>query len=179
MEAVALDMTEHHVLPMLILDDTGARVSALVYAQVDDVDDERQAIRVKLDQDKTGRYRLLYLSDDLFAALLRTLPPRDERVLAARLFPHLGDASLRKAIADACKRTGTPHFSPHGLRRRRGSLHYKKTGSLAEVAELLGDSKRVAGEHYIFAMTDYREVDRTTVLARLRTEPTLVPTPPG
>jgi hypothetical protein len=33
--------------------------------------------------------------------------------------------------------------------RRRGSLHYKRTGSLAEVAELLRDSKRVAEEHYV------------------------------
>jgi hypothetical protein len=60
-----------------------------------------------------------------------------------------------------------PHFSPHGLRRRRGSLYYKRTGSLAEVAELLGDSKRVAADHYVYALTDYREVDRTIVLARV------------
>jgi integrase len=76
------------------------------------------------------------------------------------------DARLRMAIARACKATGTPHFSPHGLRRRRGSLHYKRTGSLAEVAELLGDSKRVAADHYVYALTDYREVDRTIALAR-------------
>jgi integrase len=56
---------------------------------------------------------------------------------------------------------------PHGLRRRRGSLQYKRTGSLAEVAELLGDSKRVAADHYVYALTDYREVDRTMALARL------------
>jgi hypothetical protein len=35
------------------------------------------------------------------------------------------------------------------LRRRRGSLYYKHTGSLADVAELLGDSKRVAADHYV------------------------------
>jgi hypothetical protein len=28
------------------------------------------------------------------------------------------------------------------------------------VAELLGDSKRVAADHYVYALTDYREVDR-------------------
>jgi integrase len=67
----------------------------------------------------------------------------------------------------ACRATGTPHFSPHGLRRRRGSLHYKRTGSLAEVAELLGDSKNVARDHYVYALTDYREVDRSIALARL------------
>ncbi len=44
-------------------------------------------------------------------------------------------------------------------RRRRGSLHYKRTGSLADVAELLGDSKRVAADHYVYALFDYREVD--------------------
>ena len=66
----------------------------------------------------------------------------------------------------ACKATGTPHFSAHSLRRRRGSLHYKRTGSLAEVAELLGDSKRVAADHYVYALTDYREVDRSIALAR-------------
>jgi integrase len=53
------------------------------------------------------------------------------------------------------------------LRRRRGSLHYKRTGSLAEVAELLGDTKRVAADHYVYALTDYREVDRSIALARL------------
>lgn len=32
-------------------------------------------------------------------------------------------------------------------------------GSLAEVADLLGDSKRAAAEHYVYALTDYREAD--------------------
>jgi hypothetical protein len=49
-----------------------------------------------------------------------------------------------------------------------GSLYYKRTGSLAEVAELLSDSKRVAQEHYVYALTDYREVDRTVALARAK-----------
>jgi HK97 family phage major capsid protein len=66
----------------------------------------------------------------------------------------------------ACVATGTPKFSPHRLRRRRGSLYYKHTGSLAEVAVLLGDSKRVAADHYVHALTHYREVDRSIALAR-------------
>ena len=116
--------------------------------------------------EKNERYRHLQLPDDLFAALLGTLPPREDRDLAAPLFPDLTDARLRMAITRACKATGTPPFSPHGLRRRRGSLHYKRTGSLAEVAELLGDSKRVAADHYVYALTDYREVDRSIVLTQ-------------
>ena len=107
-----------------------------------------------------------HLPDDLFAALLATLPPREDRDPQAPLFPSVTDANLRMAIARACKAGGVPHFSPHALRRRRGSLHYMRTGSLAEVAELLGDSKRVAADHYVYALVDYREVDRRPALAR-------------
>jgi integrase len=88
--------------------------------------------------------------------------------LEAPLFPDLDEAALRTAITRACKAIWTPHFFPHGLRRRRGSLHYKRTGSLADVAELLGDSKRVEAEHYVYALTDYREADRSIALARVQ-----------
>jgi hypothetical protein len=57
------------------------------------------------------------------------------------------------------------HPCPAELPHR--SLHYKRSGSLAEVAELLGDSKRVAADHYVYALTDYREVDRAIALARV------------
>jgi integrase len=165
-ERVAETMPRHHVLPLLIIDECGPRVNELATAQVGDLDEHRRAIRVRSEVEKNERYRLLELPDDLFNALIATLPPREDRQLQSPLFPDLTDASLRTAIGKACKATGTPHFSPHGLRRRRGSLHYKRTGSLADVAELLGDSKRVAADHYVYALTDYREVDRTIALAR-------------
>jgi len=166
-ERVAERLPRHHVLPLLIIDECGPRVNELATAQVGDLDEHRRAIRVRAENEKNERYRLLQLPDDLFDALLATLPPREDRNLEAPLFPGLNDAALRTAISKACKATGTPHFSPHGLRRRRGSLHYKRTGSLADVAELLGDSKRVAQDHYVYALTDYSEVDRTIALARI------------
>ena len=90
--------------------------------------------------------------------------PRCRRARTAtsrrRCSPTSTDARLRTAITRACKATGDPHFSPHGLRRRRGSLHYKRTGSLAEVASSSATRKRVADDHYVYALTDYREVDR-------------------
>jgi integrase len=165
-ERVAETIPRHHVLPLLIVDECGPRVNELATAQVGDFDEHRKAIRVRPSVEKNERYRLLELPDDLFVALLSTLPPREDRDLKVPLFPKLTDARLRTAITKACKATGTPHFSPHGLRRRRGSLYYKRTGSLAEVAELLGDSKRIAADHYVYALTDYREVDRTIALAR-------------
>jgi integrase len=83
----------------------------------------------------------------LFKALVAGLPPREDRDLEAPPFPGLTDANLRMAITRASKAAAIPHFSPHALQRRRGCLHYKRTGSLAEVAELLGDTKNVAAEH--------------------------------
>jgi integrase len=165
-ERIAETIPRHHVLPLLIVDACGPRVGELATAEVGDVDEHRRAIRVRSEVEKNDRYRHLDLPDDLFDALLATLPPREDRDLEAPLFPNLTDARLRSAITKACKATGTPHFSPHGLRRRRGSLHYKRSGSLADVAELLGDSKRVAADHYVYAMVDYAEVDRTIALAR-------------
>ena len=165
-ERIAEVLPRHHVLPLLIVDECGPRVNELATAQLGDLDEHRRAIRVRWTVEKNDRYRHLELPDDLFAALVATLPPREDRELEAPLFPDLTGARLRTAISKACKATGTPHFSPHGLRRRRGSLYYKRTGSLAEVATLLGDSKRVAAEHYVYALPDYREVDRTIALAR-------------
>jgi len=165
-ERVTETLAPAYVLPLLIIDECGPRVSELETCEVGDVDEHRRAIRVRWTFEKNERYRHLELPDDLFAALVVTLPPREDRDLEAPLFPDLTDARLRMAITRACKATGTPHFSPHGLRRLRGSLHYKRTGSLAEVAELLGDSKRVAADHYVYALTDYREVDRSIALDR-------------
>ena len=145
---------------------SAGRVSELEMCEIGDLDEQRRAIRVRSTYEKNDRYRHLELPGGLFEAIVATLPPREDRDLAAPLFPGLTDARLRTAISRACEATGTPHFSPHGLRRRRGSLHYKRTGSLADVAELLGDSKRVAADQYVYARTDYREVDRTIALAR-------------
>jgi integrase len=167
-ERVAETLPRHHVVPFLVIDECGPRVRELETAQVGDLDEHRRAIRVRWTVEKNERYRHLDLPDDLFAAIVATLPAREDRDLAAPLFPNLDEAALRTSITRACKATGTPHFSPHGLRRRRGSLHYKRTGSLADVAELLGDSKRVAADHYVYALTDYREVDRQVALARVR-----------
>ena len=128
-------------------------MNELVSATVGDLDEERLAIRVRPEAEKNERYRYLYAPDYLFAALLGTVPPREDREEAAPLFPALTDARLRMAITRACRLGGIPHFSPHSLRRRRGALHYKRTGSLAEVAE------RVAAEHYVYALTDYREAE--------------------
>jgi integrase len=82
--------------------------------------------------------------------------------------PRLQGANLRTAITRACRLTGTPGFSPHELRKRRGSLLGKQGYSLPEIAERLGDTKNVTAEHSLFAIGDYAEADDGAVLSRLR-----------
>jgi integrase len=142
-------------------------VSDFSQAEIRDLDEHRHAIRLREETTKEGQARYLDLPPQLFTAIVATLPPREDRDLSTPIFPGLTDANLRMAITRACKAGGVPHFSPHGLQRRRGSLAYKRTGSLAEVALLLGDTKRVASEHYVYALTDYREIDPQSALRRL------------
>ncbi len=124
-------------------------------------------IRIRPENEKNQRYRLLELPDDLFDALLATLPPREDRNPEAPLFPELTDAALRVAIGKCCKATGTPHFSPHGL---RVDVEARSTTSgrarLPTWRSCSGDSKRVAAAHYVYSLTVYREADRSIALAR-------------
>jgi integrase len=132
-------------------------------------------IRVRVDVNGKQKYQHLSFEEELFDVFLATLRARGQRNPNARAFPRVTEGALAEAIRKACRAARVPHFAPHALRRRRGSLHYKKTGSLAEVAELLRDSDRVAKDHYVYALTDYREVNPSRALDRVRAELTAVP----
>ena len=139
----------------------GPRVSELKTAQIGDLDEHRRAIRVRWTVEKrplpgsgcpvTSSPRLLACCRNAKTATWRR-----------RCSPGLDEAALRTAISRACKATGTPHFSPHGLRRRRGSLYYthrfaRRGGPASRRLE------RVAADNNVYALTDYREVDRTAL----------------
>jgi integrase len=164
-EQVANSRGREYALPLLVIDQCGPRVSELETCEVGDLDEHRRAIRVRWTFEKNDRYRHLELPDDLFEALVGTLPPREDRDLQRRCA-----RTDRRKTADGhhpgLQGNGHPARLTAWLRRRRGSLLYKRTGSMAEVAELLGDSKRVAADHYVYALTDYREVDWSVVLER-------------
>jgi integrase len=165
-EAVANVLPRAYLLPYLVIDWTGLRLGALEEARVREFDEHRQAFLARASVAKNEKPVWLGLHDVLFAAIVAGLPPREDRDLDAQLFPGFFGANLRTAITRACKATGTPHFSPHGLRKRRGSLLSKQGYSLAEIAERLGDTKVVTAEHYLFALGDYAEVDYAVLLDR-------------
>jgi integrase len=163
-EAVAGVLTADDLLPYLVIDWTGLRLGAIEGAKVGDLDEHRQAFLARASISKNKKPVWVALHDVLYKAILARLPAREDRDLDAPLFPGFKGANLRTAIGRACRHTGTPHFSPHALRRRRGSLLGKQGYSLAEIAERLGDTKVVTAEHYMFALGDYAEVDYAVAL---------------
>jgi integrase len=168
-EAVAAVLAPEHLLPYLVIDWTGLRLSALERARVRDLDEHRRAVLARRSIAKNKKPVWNELHDVLLQATLDRLPPREDRDLDAPLYPGFKGDNLRTAITRACRLTGTPHFSPHGLRKRRGSLLGKQGYSLAEIAERLGDTKVVTAEHYLFALGDYTEVDYAEMLADAQT----------
>ncbi|MFN8187407.1 MAG: tyrosine-type recombinase/integrase [Gaiellales bacterium] len=166
-EAVARLLPTPYRLALLVLDATGCRVGELEAARVGDLDEERQGWLVRAAVSKTRRPRWVVLPDDLWAALLDRLPPRDDRDPQARLF---GDATadrLRMAILRACKAAGVPSFGPHALRHRRISLMHKAGYSWAEIGDLVGQRSRlVTADVYSHVLLDASEVDRSALLGR-------------
>src|SRR5436190_1719919 len=77
-ERVAETLPRHHVLRFLVIDECGPRVNELATAQIGDLDEHRRAIRVRWTVEKNERYRLLELPDELFVAVVATLPPRED-----------------------------------------------------------------------------------------------------
>jgi integrase len=165
-EAVAAVLDATHLLPYLVIDWTGLRITAVERAKVRDLDEHRRSLLARRSIAKNKRPVWNELHDVLFDATIAGLPPREDRDLDAALYPGFKGNNLRTAITRACRLTGTPHFSPHGLRKRRGSLLSKQGYSLAEIAERLGDTKVVTAEHYLYALGDYTEVDYVAALAK-------------
>jgi integrase len=172
-EAVAWVLAVPYLLGLLILDATGVRVGELEAAKVGDLDEQRKAWLVRAAVSKTRRARWVALPDDLFEAVLARLPAREDRDPSMALVAGVTADRLRMAISRACRDAGVPHFSPHALRHRRISLLHQQGSSWAEIGERVGQrSKIVTADRYTHALVDYREIDRTGLLERVRLAPT-------
>jgi hypothetical protein len=127
-----------HRLPLLFLDWSGARVSAIDLTLVGDYDEPRRRVRLRASTTKTRRALWIELHPVLADALEARLGPREDRDPAARLFVGSGADRLRTAMAKACKAAGTPLFSPHDLRHRRISLIHLRGVPWARIGEFVG-----------------------------------------
>jgi integrase len=143
-EAVLPLMPRTYALALLVLDATGMRVG----------------------DGRRGRW--VSPPPDLFAAVLATLPPREDRGPDRPVFPGLTQERLRTAIARGCKASGTPSWSPHDLRHRRISLWHRQGETWALIGARVGQrSLSVTADTYTHVLLDDRELDHARLLTQL------------
>lgn len=159
-EAVYRLLVPSYRLPLLWLDWSGARVASVGLLRVGDYDERERRIRLRASTTKTRKALWVDLPDVLADALEATLGPREDRDVAAPLFPGVSADRLRTAIARACKASGVPVFSPHDLRHRRISLLHRQGRSWAEIARFVGQRKlSITADTYSHVMSDGQELD--------------------
>jgi integrase len=167
-EAVLRLLPPAYRLPLLWLDWSGARVSSVENVLVGDYDEVARRVRLRASTTKTRASLWVELSDALARTIEASLPPRDDRDVAAPLFPAVTADRLRTAIARACRAAGVPVFSPHDLRHRRISLLHRQGRSWAEIARFVGQRKlSVTADTYTHVLSDGRELDYPALVSEL------------
>jgi integrase len=164
-ESVYLLLPAAYRLPLLWLDWSGARVSSINTLTIGDYDEPERRVRLRAATQKTRRALWVELHPALASVLEATLPPREDRNPAARLFAGCSADRLRTAIARACRAAGVPVFSPHDLRHRRISLLHRQGRSWAEIARFVGQRKlSLTADTYTHVLSDGRELDYAKLL---------------
>jgi len=167
-EAVLPLMPRHYALAVLVLDATGMRVGELEEKglQCGDLDEPNTRWRIRRAVEKGRRGRWVSLPHDLFAAVVATLPPREDRSPDGPVFPGLTQERLRTAIARACRASGTPNWSPHDLRHRRISLWHRQGETWALIGARVGQrSLSVTADTYTHVLLDDRELDQSRLVS--------------
>jgi integrase len=169
-EAVLPLMPRVYALALLVLDATGMRVGELEEKglRCGDLDEPNTRWRIRRAVEKGRRGRWVLLPPDLFAAVVATLPPREDRIPDRPVFPGLTQERLRTAIARACRASGTPTWSPHDLRHRRISLWHRQGETWALIGARVGQrSLSVTADTYTHVLVDDRELDHGLLLVQL------------
>jgi integrase len=172
-EAALPLMPRAYALAVLVLDATGMRVGELEEKgpQCGDLDEPNTRWRIRRAVEKGRRGRWVSLPPDLFAAVIATLPPREDRGADRPVFPGLTQERLRTAIARACRASGTPSWSPHDLRHRRISLWHRQGETWALIGARVGQrSLSVTADTYTHVLLDERELDHAALVAVLNVE---------
>ncbi len=157
-------LPERYRLPLLVLDDTGMRLSELERLEWGDMDEPKGRWRVSAAVSKTGKARWVKITPAVFHAVL-DLCPRDDRVPERRVFQGFGGDRFRTAISRACTASGVPAFSPHDLRHRRISLLLREEDAVT-VSRLVGHAKAsMSLDVYGHVLVDEAEIDYAEALA--------------
>ncbi len=166
-EATLPYMPRLYRLAVLVLDATGMRIGELEEKGLlcGDLDEPNSRWRIRRAVEKGRRGRWVSVPSDLFAVVVATLPPREDRSPDGPVFPGVTQERLRTAIARACRASGTPAWSPHYLRHRRISLWHRQGDTWALIGSRLGQrSLSVTADTYTHVLLDDRELDYSSLV---------------
>jgi integrase len=169
-EAVLPLMPRLYALAVLVLDATGMRVGEIEESSLHcgDLDEPHSRWRIRRAVEKGRRGRWISLPPDLLAAVVQTLPPREDRDPNQPVFTRLTQERLRTAIARACRASGTPTWSPHDLRHRRISLWHRQGETWALIGARVGQrSLSVTADTYTHVLLNERELDHGGLVVEL------------
>ena len=142
-------------LHLVTMEATGLRVEELLSLTWGDLNARNSRVRVARNRTKGGTSgrRWVHLPKDLLADI-EALVPREDRDLDAAIFAGT-DSAIRNAMARACKHGGIPHYHPHDLRHRYGSLRVQAGWPISEVAKVMGHGRQsVTLDVYSHVLTD-------------------------
>lgn len=126
---------------VVLLEQTGMRVSEAVTLEWGDVDAGACRFRVSSARSKTGVARWVEASDWVVEMLG---PVGVGSAAQGRVFPGFTRQGIHNALKTACESANVKPFGPHALRHRRASILHNRGVPAAQAASTLGHS---AQEH--------------------------------
>lgn len=127
-------------LPLVVLEQTGARVGELASLVWGDVDVAGSQFRLRSAETKSRRARWVQVPEWLMEHV-EQLCPLDDRTAERRVFQGFSADVAKNVMARACRAAGIPHFHPHDLRHRRTSLWHGQGVPAKQLAERIGHSR--------------------------------------
>ncbi len=169
-------MPSRYRLPLLVLDDTGMRISELEKLEWGDIDEPRGRWRIRKSVSKTSRARWVTPSPLIFTNVV-DLCPREDRNLSHQVLNGFSGDAFRTQLGRACTAAGIPLFSPHDLRHRRISLMHLRGVPWARIGEHVGQrSVAITADTYTHVLLDETELDYAILLTHDRPVLSSVPT---
>lgn len=127
--AILQRLPEHLLVPVAMIEATGARVSELAGVEHADVDHSNLRLRLIGKGDKP---RMVPMPPELAARI-----PRG----AGRVWPRAAPHAIRRAMRTACIDARIPHYHPHDLRHRYASRLVQQGVPITQISAWMGHSR--------------------------------------
>jgi integrase len=134
-------MPRRYWLPLVVIEQTGMRVGEAASLEWGDVDEQGSRFRLRAGEVKTRRARWVQVPGWLMEVVAGSLA-REDRTEQRKVFGGFTADVAKNAMARACRSAGLPHFSPHDLRHRRGTIwHHDPAVTIREQMDRGGWSR--------------------------------------